>query len=369
MRARFDNIRLHGADLTGADLRFARLRNADLTDAILDYADLSDAVLDGIEAGSASIKKAKLHRTRAVGATFEDAEFTDSDMIETDCTSAALAGAIFLRSNLDKTNFSAADMRGAVFYYAQMTETVLRGSRLNGAYFGGVTINDVDLSVATGLNEIIHRSASFVSFGTMRQNPTPEVMSFLGACGLNDIELSFGNVWSPSVTPEELIDIGYTFANLHTMQPIMLHPLFVSYSHTDGLFVDKLELELQRHGVRCWRDVKDMTVGPVDTQIDRAIRMNPTVLLVLSRASVRSDWVEWEAAAARRIERELGGAVLCPITLDEEWKTCDWPGPLRQQIESYHLLDFSGWSNDQIFQRQFARLREGLRAYYSNPRS
>ena len=39
----------------------------------------------------------------------------------------------------------------------------------------------------------------------------------------------------------------------------------------------------------------------------RALRLNPTVLLVLSAASVKSDWVAWEVKKARELEAMVKG--------------------------------------------------------------
>ena len=38
-------------------------------------------------------------------------------------------------------------------------------------------------------------------------------------------------------------------------------PLFISYSHTDGAFVEKLESSLNKKGIRYWRDIHDMKAG------------------------------------------------------------------------------------------------------------
>ncbi len=112
-----------------------------------------------------------------------------------------------------------------------------------------------------------------------------------------------------------------------------------------------------------------MKAGRIEKQIDRAMRLNPTVLLVLSVHSVESDWVEWEASKARELERQYRNEVkprdiLCPVALDDAWKSCDWPGPLRRQIEKYFILDFSAWREQETFDRQFERLIEGLGLFY-----
>ena len=85
---------------------------------------------------------------------------------------------------------------------------------------------------------------------------------------------------------------------------------------------------------------------------------------MLSENSVESDWVEFEAAKARELEKELRRDVLCPVALDQVWKTCSWPGPLRRQIEDYHVLDFSGWQVPGTLEGQFAKLLDGLKLFY-----
>lgn len=108
----------------------------------------------------------------------------------------------------------------------------------------------------------------------------------------------------------------------------------------------------------------DLTAGPVEKQLDRAIRLNETVLLVLSEASVRSDWVEWEVKKARRLEKELGRHVICPVALDDSWKTAPWSDVLMEQVKKYNILDFSQWQDGGVFDREFQKLLRGLGIYY-----
>lgn len=88
------------------------------------------------------------------------------------------------------------------------------------------------------------------------------------------------------------------------------------------------------------------------------------MLLVLSRHSVDSDWVQHEARLARKLEIETNQDVLCPILLDESWKTCNWPERLREQVNEYELLDFSNWTDDNFFQEKFKKLLVGIESFY-----
>ena len=152
--------------------------------------------------------------------------------------------------------------------------------------------------------------------------------------------------------------------DLQASQAIQVSPLFISYSHGDTKFVDKLESYLNKRGIRFWRDVHDMKSGRMETQIDRAIRQNPTVLLILSEHSIKSDWVEHEVRTARGLEKELGRDVLCPVALDDSWKTSPWPKRVIEQVMEYNILDFSSWENDSKFRNTFKKLIDGLGLFY-----
>ena len=147
-------------------------------------------------------------------------------------------------------------------------------------------------------------------------------------------------------------------------EPTQGASLFISYSRTDSAFVDKLEAALNEKGIRFWRDIHDATSGRLERQVERAMRQNPTVLLVLSANSIQSDWVEHEVREARGLEKELGRDVLCPVALDDGWKRSPWPQRVMEQVMEYNILDFSQWEDESAFQRMFARLLGGLELFY-----
>ena len=89
------------------------------------------------------------------------------------------------------------------------------------------------------------------------------------------------------------------------------------------------------------------------------------MLLVLSERSVESAWVQDEIKKAREIEQDgRRKHVLCPVALDDSWKDCEWLPPIRQAVERYNVLDFSGWENSDVLDRQFAKLLDGLALFY-----
>jgi hypothetical protein len=110
--------------------------------------------------------------------------------------------------------------------------------------------------------------------------------------------------------------------------------------------------------------VPHATAGRLEKQIDRAIRQNPTVLLVLSEYSLRSDWVEHEVRTARQLEKDMGRDVLCPVALDDSWKDSRWPKRILEQIMEYNILDFSEWQDNSKFDGMFRKLIDGLELFY-----
>jgi hypothetical protein len=52
--------------------------------------------------------------------------------------------------------------------------------------------------------------------------------------------------------------------------------------------------------------------------------------------------------------------VLCPVALDDGWKSSRWP----KRIMEYNILDFSEWEDDVKFEGMFRKLADGLELFY-----
>ena len=196
-----------------------------------------------------------------------------------------------------------------------LTETDLSEVDLSKAILG-YTILNMDLSQTYGL-ETITISPSTIGIDTIQlsKGEIPEI--FLRGCGLSDLEIQPAKLYKPDLSNQEINEIIYKILDFRANQSIQISPLFISYSHANTSFVEKLEHSLIEKGIRFWRDVHHATAGRLETQIDRAMRQNPIVILILSENSIRSDWVEHEARLARELEKEIGRDVLCPIALDD----------------------------------------------------
>ncbi len=254
--------------------------------------------------------------------------------------------------------------RSAELVQSRLSDTTLWKTNFSSAYVVSTIFQNIDLRNATGLEDVHHGAPSVIARDTLilSKGKIPEL--FLRGCGLSDWEIEVAKLYNPELSNEEISDIQYKMYDLRATRALQISPLFISYSQANATFVDKLENQLNQKGVRFWRDIHDMKSGRMETQIDRAIRQNPTVLLVLSEHSLGSDWVEHEVRTARGLEKEMAHDVLCPVALDDSWKSSRWPKRLMEQIMEYNILDFSAWEDDVKFEGMFRKLIDGLELFY-----
>jgi hypothetical protein len=337
-----------------------------------------------IDLSSAKLDKRKLSYINLSGANLVEADLSSTDLIEADFSGADLSIAWCISTNFLAADFTKADLFGAqlmaadfslVFlqdtnledanlWYAKFATAYLEGAEFKGSYFGETVLSNVDLSKARGLAKARHRSPSTIGIDTIRSSQGKIPKTFLRGCGLSDWEIEFAKVYDPKLSDQEMDKILRRMSDLKAAQEQQVSPLFVSYSHADGFFVDKLGRGLAERGIRYWRDIHDLKSGRIEKQIEQAMRHNSTVLLIISKNSLKSDWVEHEVRTARLLEKELGHDVLCPVRLDDSWKSSRWPKRLMEQIMEYNILDFSEWRDDVKFESMFRKLIDGLQLFY-----
>jgi hypothetical protein len=350
----FVGVDLKEADLNRSDLSGANLRSADFHGANLSEAKFASAILSGTDLRRVNLSKADLNR---------------ADLSRANLNRAQLGGVNLKRAYLNRVDFSGADLTKAdlsesTFFDINLNKANLSETNFSGAELADVIFTQIDLSKTKGLESISHLSPSHISTDTLQLSKGIIPEAFLRGCGLSDWEIESVKLYKPGLSNEEINNIIYKIFNLRANQSIQISPPFISYSHLDALFVEKLEPYLAKKGIRFWLDVHDAIAGRLEKQVDRAMRQNPTVILILSENSIRSDWVEHEARLARELEKEIGRDVLCPIALDWSWKSTTWPVRLIRQIMEYHILDFSSWRDNESFEKMFNKMIKGLDMFY-----
>jgi hypothetical protein len=280
-----------------------------------------------------------------------------------DLSRADLSGANLERAYLERADLSGANLEGANLEGAYLERADFSGANLSGAYLSHANLSganlletvfaNTNLNDVKGLEACNHRGPSTIDHRTLaKSGPLP--LSFLRGCGL----------------PDELIEYLPSLLN----QAIQFYSCFISYSTKDQAFADRLYADLQNKNVRCRFAPHDIQGGKkIHEQIAEAIRVYDRLLLILSEASMNSEWVKTEIANARQKE-STGGRVLFPIALApfdmiKKWKNfdADTGKDSAREIREYYIPDFSDWGNYDKYQMAFERLLKDLNADEQKP--
>jgi hypothetical protein len=113
--------------------------------------------------------------------------------------------------------------------------------------------------------------------------------------------------------------------------------IFLSHSTSDAPFVDRLASDLERLSIGVWYDKWELRVG--DSLLDKiaaGIEVNDYLVIVLTPASVASDWVRLELKAALMRELSEKRVVVLPVLL----ANCVLPTFLRDKKYADFRADY-----------------------------
>lgn len=335
-------------DLTGADLGAADLRGSDLRWAFLPFANLREANLSKhIRRGADTYHGVDLGcRTKLGGAQLLEADLSRANLEGADLFGANLRGAILKDANLKEVNLSwadlrNADLRGATLVRATLSLSSVDGADLSQSTIGSTTFGDLDLSRTRGLGTAIHEGPSTVGIDVIYRSGGKIPEAFLRGAGIPDTFI--------------------TYIDSLVGQPIQYYSCFISHSTKDHVFTQRLHADLQINGVRCWLASEDLKIGAkIRSAIDESIRLHDKLLLVLSKHSAGSQWVEQEVETALARERKEGRTMLFPIRVDNAVMKMEagWPALVRN---SRNIGDFTRWRDPNAYRKSFARLLQDLK--------
>src|SRR5262249_38880748 len=140
-------------------------------------------------------------------------------------------------------------------------------------------------------------------------------------------------------------------------QAIQHYSCFISYraKGDDEEFAKRLHADLQARGVRCWFAPHDLPIGAKTWDaLDEAIKLRDKLLVILSKKSIKSDWVEDEVqkAFAEERDRKPKQLILFPVRIDDSIiKTREpWARKLRDQR---NVGDFTRWKDHDAYKQSF----------------
>jgi hypothetical protein len=331
--ANLSEATLSGANLSGAKLSRTNLSGANLGEANLIRADLDEANLTRANLSGADLSWANLYEATRFRADLSRANLS-ANLIDANLSEANLSAATLIKAKLGGANLSAAYLP-----VANLAAAHLGGANLTRSVLGSTFLVDVDLTGVIGLETCEHNGSSIIDHRTLEQSgPLP--LSFLRGVGL----------------PDNFIEYLPSLLN----QAIQHYSCFISYSTKDQEFAERLHGDLQNKGVRCWFAPHDLRIGAKTWDaIDEAIKLRDKLLLILSKNSIDSDWVEDEVQKAFAEERERKQLVLFPVRIDDA--VMETPEPWARKLrDQRNVGDFQHWKDHDAYKRSFERVVRDL---------
>jgi len=101
--------------------------------------------------------------------------------------------------------------------------------------------------------------------------------------------------------------------------------IFMSYSRREVGFVDQLTSRLEKAGFRVWLDYRSLIPGsPWKTQIDKGLDESEVILLVVSKESMASKYVELEWRRVIREDKRIILAIFEAVDIPKELEQFEW---------------------------------------------
>lgn len=122
-------------------------------------------------------------------------------------------------------------------------------------------------------------------------------------------------------------------------------PVFISYSHQDSDFATELAAQLVKHKAKVWIDQWELHVG--DSLIDHiqeAIQSASALIVILSKASINSEWCKKELSSGLLRELEEKRIVVLPALIED----CEIPLFLRGKMYADFRTDFDKGLRDTL---------------------
>ena len=345
LKANLSNTNLYGADLSGANLSKADLSGANLSKTKFSRANLSEANLKGT-----LLFDAKLLGVNLVKANLPEVMLKGQNLSYANLYGANLSGTNFYEANFFATNLSNANLSGANLYGANLSNANLSGANLYGTNLSKCFLNKTIFSLTSlrtciGLEDVTVGGNCSIDFKTLKDSwPLPK--EFLVKIGLPQNYLNY--------LPDFFHDSGMN-----------LFPVFLSHSGTNKDFARKLYDALIKRGVQVWYDEKKMKPGDdILDSIDKGINVYDKMILVCSKESLNSWWVEeeldriFEKERKYRNEKGKKHRLLIPVTIDNTLFESN--ESRSKSIRKRIVGDFKEWDNEEKFDVSLNQLIESL---------
>lgn len=297
----------------------------DLSNASFEGVNFCKMNLCGTIFQGANLRGARMQYTDLKGSDFIDADlrnvaFTHCDIASSRFKNTQLSCCHFSVSNLTTSRLDLAKFDSTEFFGVNFNRTHLSGADFKNSIISNCSFHTVDLSEPKNLGNAIFKGPSSINLDTLTLSRGKIPKAFLQGCGVPKWMQSFNKLFDPTLSAWDISEVVSTeLFDSRTEGPIFMGGVFLSYSHADATFVERLYEKIKSDGISVWLDTHNLNSGNIEKQIKNSIRIQDIVVVVLSKSSLCSDWVWHEIETAREKEQKEGRDVLCPIAIDDAW--------------------------------------------------
>jgi len=133
--------------------------------------------------------------------------------------------------------------------------------------------------------------------------------------------------------------------------------IFISYSSKDKEFVEILLEKFIDKNIEFWFDEKDIKIGDkIQNEISNGLHSCDKFLLICSKHSLKSWWVDRELDEALQYESRSIGNKLIPINLDDQIFDEKLKFEKKIFLLTRHIGDFTDWESTTKFNKSFEKL-------------
>ena len=367
-------------DFSGTSWTNVSFGQASLVECNLERAVFDGCILALADFSRSNLRESRFHKCNAIRCSFQECDLTDADF-----EPSALAEADFFKADLTRANLSNCNAGESFLMQAKLVETKLSLTVFTGAVFGATTIKNVHL-LTTELSDIQHALPSYIDGATI-DNVRDDLLtarllgqateeagrSKIGVDKLAEIERQINKIMAG--IRQFLLRAGSSKDDLERIDAVTpslaedFASVFISYSSRDEEFARYLYNQLTLYGISVWFAPNSMRGGKkIHEQVERAIGDQDKLILVLSDASLKSNWVSTEIITAFSREERQAPQVFYPIRIVEfdtirAWTLFDADSGLdiAKRVREYYIPDFSEWENPLNIAEQLSRLVEDLR--------
>jgi hypothetical protein len=168
--------------------------------------------------------------------------------------------------------------------------------------------------------------------------------------------------------------LRYFGGDLEDHRDVTARFVFLSYSHKDTRFAEALSQQIEVRGLRLWFDRNDLQTesallrfgisededSKLVSCLKRAIDRASWLMLVISRHSVQSRWVEAEVGLAAREGTKAHVPIACLLL---ETAILDTAPAWVSSAAASHVYDFSAWETDGSWNAPLKKLVEDVFRY------